>query len=475
MNVVKDVNEKKETDETKQPNSFINSNINSFSKHDIRTPWGTRDYLPLAMHLRNQIKQIARQLFEEHGLEEMETPHLEVKKLVLDQYGENSKQVYDVYDGSPDLCILRYDQTASTVRALAQHGIEHLRRYMIGYVFRRDQPSPGRLRSFVQMDFDLVGKQYVGEMADAELLHMCVTFMIRFTSLLTNPDKFSFTILYNHRELLEAILLYANIPCDKIAIVCSSIDQLDKKSWSEVEKDLLAKQIAPESITSMRTIMGIKGHPKKVLIALNALFEQNLKVQQILENIHQIFSFLEIFGSLDKIQFSLNLARGLDYYTGSIFEIVSNVKEVGSLGGGGRYDRMYNKFDKSRNIPAIGGSFGLERLFYILEKIGPVSKSLDKPPCFVTFLGKENTAPLQAKMMKIASILWQNKIPAVLNYQLEKPFKKQLTDVLSKGIDIVIFTGETELADNKVVVKQLSTKQQTILPFDELVSFVLQL
>lgn len=329
---------------------------------------GTRDYLPEQMMIRDQAFQIIRRVFKSHGAVEIDTPVFELKDTLTGKYGEDSKLIYDLADQGGELLALRYDLTVPFARFLALNAVGNIKRFHIGKVYRRDQPqlSKGRYREFYQCDFDIAGT-YGRMVPDSECL--CVA-----CEILSSLPIGNFGIKLNHRRLLDAILDLSGVPSDKFRTICSAVDKLDKEPWSEVKREMVEdKGLSPEVADKIGVFVVQKGKPWDMYRSLtaNAVFGQHKGALDALEDLRILFEYLEAMGKLEYISFDLSLARGLDYYTGVIYEAVcmNGNTQVGSIGGGGRYDNLVSMFQEAGKItPCVGVSVGIERVFTLMEE-----------------------------------------------------------------------------------------------------------
>lgn len=329
---------------------------------------GTRDYLPDQMMIRDQAFQIIRRVFKSHGAVEIDTPVFELKDTLTGKYGEDSKLIYDLADQGGELLALRYDLTVPFARFLSLNSVGNIKRFHIGKVYRRDQPqlSKGRYREFYQCDFDIAGT-YGRMVPDSECL--CVA-----SEILASLPIGDFGIKLNHRRLLDAILDLSGVPADKFRTICSAVDKLDKEPWSEVKREMVEdKGLTPDVADKIGVFVVQKGDPWEMYKSLtaNATFGGHKGALDALEDLRILFEYLEAMDKLKYISFDLSLARGLDYYTGVIYEAVcmNGNTQVGSIGGGGRYDNLVSMFQEAGKVtPCVGVSVGIERVFTLMEE-----------------------------------------------------------------------------------------------------------
>ena len=300
---------------------------------------GTRDYLPDQMAIRDQAFTIIRRVFKRHGAVEIDTPVFELKETLTGKYGEDSKLIYDLADQGGELLALRYDLTVPFARFLAVNAVGNIKRFHIGKVYRRDQPqlSKGRYREFYQCDFDIAGV-YGRMVPDSECLAVAC-------EILDSLPIGDFGIKLNHRRLLDAILDLCGVHSNKFRTICSAVDKLDKEPWSEVRREMVEdKGLSGDVADRIGEFVVLKGKPWDLYNSLMEAkrFGNHMGALEAMEDLRILFEYLEAMGKLQFISFDLSLARGLDYYTGVIYEAVcmNGNTQVGSIGGGGRYDNL---------------------------------------------------------------------------------------------------------------------------------------
>lgn len=371
----------------------------------------------------------------------MASPVFELKEILSGKYGEDSKLVYDLSDQGGELCSLRYDLTVPFARWLAMNtSIQHIKRYHIAKVYRRDQPAikKGRMREFYQCDFDIAGS-YDPMLPDAEIL--------RITSEIFAGLGWEgrYTIKINHRKILDGVFEVCGVPQDKIRTISSAVDKLDKLPWEDVRREMTEeKHLDPEVADKIWEYAQQKGG-REVLKSLqsNSTLIANASAKKGLEDIELLFGYLEAFDVLPRISFDLSLARGLDYYTGVIFEVVTEgsappanegqkvqriaKKEkakdfdedrsndpsvgVGSVAAGGRYDELVGMFSGKTQIPCVGISFGVDRIFSITKARmeadkGAVSVRSNEVDVYVMAFGGKGFTGLLKERMEVSRVLW---------------------------------------------------------------------
>ena len=428
---------------------------NKKSKANVKVPKGTRDFLPYQMAIRERAFDIIRGVFKKHGAVEIDTPVFELKETLMGKYGEQSKLIYDLNDQGGELLSLRYDLTVPFARYMAVHNMTSLKRFHIGKVYRRDNPqiSKGRFREFYQCDFDIAGSNYGIMIPDAEVLKVVV-------EILTQLPIGEFDIKINHRKLLDSMIQICGISKDKFKPVCSSIDKLDKEDWKLVKEELIQKGITEEQSEKLWSFAQMKDKPSILLEKLksNKELQENEDAKQTLNEMEILIEYLKIMGIEQYCTFNLSLARGLDYYTGLIYEtVLTGTDQVGSISGGGRFDDLLGMFS-NKQIPAVGVSIGIERIFNILEEKSKDDSSLRavSTDVLVAAIGKNMTK----ERFRIVNELWKNNINAEILYNENPRQDKQMDYAINNRIPFIIFVGENEKTNNKFNIKILATGNQ---------------
>jgi histidyl-tRNA synthetase len=431
---------------------------------------GTRDYLPEQMMIRDQAFQIIRRVFKSHGAVEIDTPVFELKDTLTGKYGEDSKLIYDLADQGGELLALRYDLTVPFARFLALNNVGNIKRFHIGKVYRRDQPqlSKGRYREFYQCDFDIAGT-YGRMVPDSECL--CVA-----TEILASLPIGDFGIKLNHRRLLDAILDLCGVPSDKFRTICSAVDKLDKEPWEAVKKEMVEdKGLKEEVADKIGTFVIQKGEPWTMYNSLmqNAVFGNHMGALDALEDLRILFSYLEAMGKLHYFSFDLSLARGLDYYTGVIYEAVcmNGNTQVGSIGGGGRYDNLVSMFQEAGKItPCVGVSVGIERVFTLMEeRLRQQQGGSIKQPN-VSVLVAQAGENMMLERMGVCKLLWDSNISAEFNQQDNPKLKYEIANALDRAIPFMVIIGEDEAKEGKCRVKDLNARTEETVDQSQLVT-----
>ncbi|XP_012528229.1 histidine--tRNA ligase, cytoplasmic isoform X1 [Monomorium pharaonis] len=425
----------------------------------LKTPKGTRDYNPEQMALRLGVLEKIISVFKRHGAETIDTPVFELKDVLTGKYGEDSKLIYDLKDQGGEILALRYDLTVPFARYLAMNKISSIKRYHIAKVYRRDNPATtkGRYREFYQCDFDIAG-QYDLMLPDVE----CIKVVCEALEAL---NLGSYLIKVNHRSLLDGIFAACGVPPSKFRGICSAVDKLDKTPWEEVKKEMTDEKGLDERIADKVGNYVSQSGGVELIAELRKdkeLMKQPVAVQG-LDSMELLLKYCGIYRILDKIKFDLSLARGLDYYTGVIYEAILSGDDigVGSVAGGGRYDNLVGMFDsKNKNVPCVGVSVGVERIFSVMEaKLA--NKGLKTRTAEIEVFVASAQKNLHEERMKILADLWQAGVKAEQSYKKNAKLLAQLQHCEENGIPLAIIVGEGELAKGEVTLRVVSTREET--------------
>lgn len=392
---------------------------------------GFRDFLPTEKRRRDFVATAIKRAFERYGFEPLETPTLEYASLLLGKYGDEAdKLVYSFTDRGERQVALRYDQTVPTARVLAQYRSElpkYFRRYQIQNVFRADKPQKQRYREFTQCDCDIFDS--TSPLADAEILAV-------FSSVYQELGFREFVIEVNDRSsLTAAIEPFATEAVNTMSII-QTIDKLDKQTKEEVTAELVTKGLTQDAAADV----------------LSSIAKQ--QPSAALQTIIDVAIALGV--PKDWIKFNPALARGLDYYTGLIFEGKVNGFS-GSVGAGGRYDKLIEQLS-GVSIPAVGFGIGFDRTVEVATELNLLPENLNTTKVLVT-LFDETT---QAESLKIATALRNNNVPTEVYPTLDK-LGKQFKYADQKGIPYVIIIGSDELSQGKVTLKNMQSGEQQIV------------
>ncbi len=399
---------------------------------------GFRDLLPAQATIRKQVKETLVEVFESFGYEPLETPTLEQQALLLGKYGDEAdKLVYKFLDNGKRKVGLRYDLTVPLARVVSQYKNDlplPFKRYQIQNVFRADKPAKGRYREFTQCDIDIVGN--TSPLADAEIVALIEKCLQRL-------DFAEFTIRINSRQVLFNVMEKAGVPKDKTLSVIQSIDKLDKKTQEEVEVELAEKGISSNTI-------------KNIFVSL--------KNAQPDEYLQKVIAALESLGvQKSSWKFDPTLARGLDYYTGPIFETVVTEPKIGSITGGGRYDKLMGSLG-STDLPAVGTTLGLDRIVDVIldQNLWPDSAK-STAQVFVSIFDPS----FEEYSLKIASDLRDQGINTEIYLNSQEKLSTHLKYADRKNIPFAIIAGSDEVSKQQLVLKNLQTGEQTTCSFQE--------
>lgn len=404
----------------------------------LQTLKGFRDFLPQDKQRRDYFVDKLRQTFEVYGFLPLETPTLEYAELILGKYGtEADKLVYRFTDKGEREVALRYDQTVPTARVLAQYKHElpkFFRRYQIQNVFRAEKPQKGRYREFTQCDIDIFGSS--DSLADAEVLATAYAGYVAcgFTGI---------EVRLNDRQVLISHLQPFATEEVKIFDIIQSVDKLDKHTQEEVEAELVSKGLAIESA---------KGALKSIQTAQSS------------ENLSSIMKLAVSLGVPESaLIFTPTLARGLDYYTGMIFEVAIPAYGSGSLGGGGRYDNLIESLG-GESTPATGFSFGFDRMIDAALTLGLLSDEMLQRGVMVTIFDDQSVD----YSLNVANELRQKGIKVSVYPNCADNLGKQLKYADTVGFDYTVVCGPNEIVEQKAVLKDMKAQSQETLTLPEL-------
>lgn len=408
-------------------------------KTKLQTLKGFRDFLPKEAKKRSFAIDIIKKTFELFGFEPLETPAMEYQEVLLGKYGDEAdKLLYKFKDlGGRDVA-LRYDQTVPTARVLAMHHQElptPWRRYQIQPVWRAEKPQSGRFREFLQADADIYGAS--SPIADAELIALS-------NQLFKNLGFKNFEIYVNDREILFELMKFASVPEEMYLQTISQIDKLDRMNRDEVSEKL--KKV------------GLKKSSIKHLF-------HHLEEQKPTKNLKRVMDYAQNLGvEKNKLLFEARLARGLDYYTGTIFEIKIKEYKSGSVLGGGRYDNLIEKL-AGVDIPAAGFALGFDRTIEAMDKLNLFPNEGKRKGALVAIFNKD----LADESALVVESLRSNNLVCELYPEEGDDLKKQIKYADKKGLRFFIVIGPDEVEKNSVILKDLETGHQEDTPLKKLV------
>lgn len=408
----------------------------------IQNVKGGYDFLPKEQQIRNEINRIIRETFELYGYSPIETPILCYYDMLIDKYGEENdivKEIYKVTDQASRELGLRYDLTVPFAKfiALNKNKIRFpFKRYEIAKVFRDGPIKMGRDREFTQCDADVVG--LAGQMIEAELMTL---FVDAFQKM-----NIEIMIQYNSRKLMTGLILECAISEEKVSLVTTIIDKIQKMSEDEFKNNLFALGLQEEQILFLKECFHLS------LDELTRKFKEtkNEKIKIGLYELNELTKYLEQLGIASICVFTPSLARGQNYYTGNVFEVYErNRKVTGSIGAGGRYDNMITDFiNDGTSYPALGISFGLSSIYELVKTNGLMQEKINVSIYII---------PLDTKIesLQIANRLRKLGYKVEVEMQNQK-LKKSLTYADKEKIPYVIVLGEEEIRTQKITLKRMS-------------------
>lgn len=451
-------------------------------KITAKPPKGTRDIAPEAMAVRERAFALITSVFRSHGAVSIDTPVFELRQVLQNKYGEDSKLIYDLSDDmssdKAEKLSLRYDLSVPFARYIATNNVSQIKRYQIAKVYRRDRPAMerGRFREFFQCDFDIAGA-YPSMVPDAEVL---VVMMHMFDALAAQSPFHAraigeYKIKVSNRVILDAIFRVCGVPDDKLRTICSAVDKLDKEPWETVREEMVAqKGLAGDAADRIGQFVKMNGEPMEVLAQLRGHAALAEACGGALDDMERLFHLVGCMreGMPPRLAFDLSLARGLDYYTGVIFEAVLVDKKVnlGSIGAGGRYDNLVGMF-RSRGVPCVGCSLGIERIMNLMVKAADEearARSADgrgkvratTTQVLVATIGKGTMEP----RMRLCAELWRAGVHTEFCFNENWNLGKQLTQAVTNGVPLMAVVGEDEIREGVVRIKVLSTKVERVVP-----------
>lgn len=434
---------------------------------------GTRDFSAQEVVKRRYIINILQKNFELFGFQPLETPSFENLSTLTGKYGEEGDRLIFKILNSGDYLekisdeemglrnhkfltpkisdkALRYDLTVPFARFVAMnHGQMAFpyKRYQIQPVWRADRPQKGRFREFFQCDADVVGSESLWQ--EVELVQL---YLKSFKDL-----GVAVKIHLNNRKILTGIAEYAGIS-DRLVDFTVALDKLDKVGKDGVVNEMLAKGISSEAIAKLDFLFNPYQESSEVLNVLRDSFKNNETGKKGVEELEFVMESCRKLGIGDELVFDITLARGLDYYTGAIFEVKAQGVEMGSIGGGGRYNNLTEVFGV-KNIPGIGISFGLDRIYLVMEELGLFSGNAENS---VRFLFANYGSHEAIAALKVIAELRAKGVSCEL-FPEDAKLKKQFAYAEKKGIPFLLFYGNQEIEGGNITVKNLATGEQETL------------
>jgi histidyl-tRNA synthetase len=423
---------------------------------------GMRDFLPEQMLLRQHVIGTFRDVFERYGFEPIETPVIEYLEVLTGKYGEDEKLIYHFQDRGGREVGLRYDLTVPLARFVATHRNEltfPFKRYHIAPVFRADRPQRGRYREFWQCDADIVGTRSM--IADAEVVSVWIDAL----SAINMPN---FVVHINHRKLLMSLAEVAGVPAERTPTIHRAIDKLAKIGPDGVLNEMTANGIPSDAGQRVLDLVAIEGETDMVFQELGRRLGDNQRAAEGLAELRTMFEFLESLGADPaRYRLDLSLARGLDYYTGPVFEALVSEPNIGSLGGAGRYDELVGMFS-GEDIPATGASLGLERIFDIIQELNLIDLRPTVSQVLVTIFDES----MIGQSLSMVGRLRRAGIRAESYAGDRLDLRRQLQYANRREIPLAIIIGPDEAARGEANVRQMATGDQRAVPVEEVVEIV---
>lgn len=438
---------------------------------------GTRDFSPMEMSKRNYIFNTIKDVYSLYGFQQIETPALETLQTLMGKYGEEGdKLLFKVLNSgdflrkvddkelverntlklASQLCEkgLRYDLTVPFARYVVMHHDElqfPFKRYQIQPVWRADRPQKGRYREFYQCDADVVGSDSL--LNEVELMQIVDEVFQRF--------GVRVIIKINNRKILSGIAEMIGA-ADKIVDITVAIDKLDKIGLENVNQELANAGISPEAIDKLQPIISLQGtNDEKLNVIKNVLKDSQVGLKGV-EEVTYILDVLKSMQLHNEIELDLTLARGLNYYTGAIFEVKAKDVSIGSITGGGRYDNLTGIFGKP-GLSGVGISFGADRIYDVLNALDLYPKeTINSTQILFINFGEKETAyclPLvnEARSHGISAEMYPDAVK----------MKKQMSYANAKQIAFVAMAGENEMKENKITLKNMVTGEQMLVPISD--------
>ncbi len=445
-------------------------------------PKGTRDFSPLEMAKRNYIFDTIKQVYQLYGFQQIETPAMETLGTLMGKYGEEGDKLLFKVLNSGDflnkvsdeelqernalhlaakLCEkgLRYDLTVPFARYVVMHREElqlPFKRYQMQPVWRADRPQKGRYREFWQFDGDIVGSDSL--LNEVELMQIVDAVFSRF--------GVRVQIKINNRKILTGIAEVIGA-AEKIVDITVAIDKLDKIGLENVNAELREDGLSEEQIEKLQPIISLEGTNDEKLDTIAGVLKESETGLKGVEETHYILDTLKTLGLKNEIQLDLTLARGLNYYTGAIFEVKALDVQIGSITGGGRYDNLTGIFGMP-GISGVGISFGVDRIFDVLNALDCYPKDAVNGTqlLFINF-GEKETAYCLPAVAKAREAGIRTEI-----FPDASKMKKQMSYANAKQIPFVVLAGENEMTEGKLTLKNMLSGEQQLVNVEELISIV---
>ena len=435
------------------------------AKMTPRTLSGFMELLPQPQQQMERMMDILRRTYSLYGFTPLDTPVIEASEVLLAKGGgETEKQIYRFQKGDTDLA-LRFDLTVPLAKYVALHYNDlsfPFRRYQIGKVYRGERAQRGRFREFYQADIDIIGDGKLDITNEAEIPAIIYQ---TFTSL----GLKRFQIRVNNRKILNGFYAMLGLT-EQSGDIMRTVDKLDKIGAEKV-RTLLVDEcgVSAESADEILKFIAIAGGNEQVLAALESYRGRNEVFDEGLDQLNTVVKYLSAFGvPVENFAVDLTIARGLDYYTGTVYETrLLDHPEIGSVCSGGRYDNLAEYYT-DRQLPGVGISIGLTRLFYVLGEQGLLNPDLPTAPADVLIL------PMTAELSPAVTLATRLRAAGIRTqlYTEQKKFKAKMSYADKLGVPYVVFLGDDEIAGNVVACKDMTSGEQTTLPFAETLALI---
>ena len=435
------------------------------AKMTPRTLSGFMELLPQPQQQMERMMDILRRTYSLYGFTPLDTPVIEASEVLLAKGGgETEKQIYRFQKGDADLA-LRFDLTVPLAKYVALHYNDlsfPFRRYQIGKVYRGERAQRGRFREFYQADIDIIGDGKLDITNEAEIPAIIYQ---TFTSL----GLKRFQIRVNNRKILNGFYAMLGLT-EQSGDIMRTVDKLDKIGAEKV-RTLLVDEcgVSADSAGEILKFIAITGGNEQVLAALESYRGRNKVFDEGLDQLNTVVKYLSAFGvPAENFAVDLTIARGLDYYTGTVYETtLLDHPEIGSVCSGGRYDNLAEYYT-DRQLPGVGISIGLTRLFYVLGEQGLLNPDLPTAPADVLIL------PMTAELSPAVTLATRLRAAGVRTqlYTEQKKFKAKMSYADKLGVPYVVFLGDDEIAGNVVACKDMASGEQTTLPFAETLALI---
>lgn len=433
----------------------------------IKAPKGTRDFNPHDVYMREMLFSKIKKYFELYGCVPIDTPVMECVETVKNLYGEEfNKLVYTLDDNGGEKLILRYDLTVPGARYVINNGLVNFKRYQIGKVYRRDEPqiSKGRYREFYQCDADFIGTDYGTMIQDTEILCLLNDIMVDILG------KDTYKIKLNNRKLLYDVLTFIGANPEEFSTICSSMDKLDKTTWNEIVNELVnVKNINIECVNKLSEFVILTTSNASCVDFIEDLLDRKYITNETYNEIKLLFDNLTKTKIMDNIKFDPLLSRGLDYYTGVIFEAEYYDKNImaSSIAAGGRYDNMLDKLGTRGIIPAIGLSIGIERIVTILEA-NNLQIIKNPPKVFIATVGNN----MEIHKLILANELRKQNILVDYFYNKNPKMRPQFDYVFNNKIPYMVVVGNNEIQNDTLKLKYIDEHKEISIKRNELLNYI---